>query len=103
MSRRAETPLIMPAPMRFGFLLKRGKPEARELAAELATVLRRHGCSIAAIDEDAGALLGARVAPAGELAEAIDVLVVLGGDGTFLYAAGLVADRGVPLFGVNLS
>jgi NAD+ kinase len=27
---------------------------------------------------------------------------VLGGDGTFLFGAGLVADRGVPLFGVNL-
>jgi NAD+ kinase len=30
------------------------------------------------------------------------VLAVLGGDGTFLYGASLVADHGVPLFGVNL-
>jgi NAD+ kinase len=29
-------------------------------------------------------------------------LAVLGGDGTFLYGAALVADHGVPIFGVNL-
>ena len=27
---------------------------------------------------------------------------MLGGDGTFLYGAALVADHGVPIFGVNL-
>ena len=30
------------------------------------------------------------------------MLAVLGGDGTFLYGASLVADHGVPIFGVNL-
>ncbi len=37
-----------------------------------------------------------------QLGSSIDALAVLGGDGTFLYGAGLVADHGVPLFGVNL-
>jgi NAD+ kinase len=32
----------------------------------------------------------------------VDALAVLGGDGTFLYGASLVADHGVPIFGVNL-
>jgi NAD+ kinase len=36
------------------------------------------------------------------LSESIDALAVLGGDGTFLYGAALVADHGVPIFGVNL-
>jgi NAD+ kinase len=32
----------------------------------------------------------------------LDLMVVLGGDGTFIHAAGLVDDRAVPLLGVNL-
>ncbi|MEO5766938.1 MAG: NAD(+)/NADH kinase [Polyangia bacterium] len=88
--------------MRFGFLLKRGKPEARELAAELAEILTRRGCTVAASPEDASAIPGARVVDVVAFGPSIDALVVLGGDGTFLFGAGLVADHGVPLFGVNL-
>jgi NAD+ kinase len=88
--------------MRFGFLLKRGKPEAREIAAELGRLLCGEGCSLVALSEDADALPGALTVSEGELGGAIDALVVLGGDGTFLYGASLVADHGVPLFGVNL-
>lgn len=88
--------------MRFGFLLKRGKPEARDLAAELAQVLARHDCAIVASPEDASAIPGARAVEPAVLGTCIDALVVLGGDGTFLYGAGLVADYGVTLFGVNL-
>jgi NAD+ kinase len=88
--------------MRFGFLLKRGKPEAREIAADLGRLLLGEGCSLVALSDDADALPGARAVSADELGGAIDALVVLGGDGTFLYGASLVADHGVPLFGVNL-
>jgi NAD+ kinase len=88
--------------MRFGFLLKRGKPEAREIAAELGRALRQRGCDLVALEEDASALPGARVVSEEALGASIDALAVLGGDGTFLYGAGLVADHGVPLFGVNL-
>jgi NAD+ kinase len=88
--------------MRFGFLLKRGKPEARELAAELSRVLRAKGASLHALAEDADAIEGAAPVPANRLGASIDALAVLGGDGTFLYGAALVADHGVPIFGVNL-
>jgi NAD+ kinase len=89
--------------MRFGFLLKRGKPEAREIAAELGQVLRQQGCRLFALDEDVDALpAGASEVSPEQLGSSIDALAVLGGDGTFLYGAGLVADHGVPLFGVNL-
>ena len=90
------------AMMRVGFLLKRGKPEARELAASLATLLVNRGATVAVLPEDADAIPGATVVTASDLGPAIDVLAVLGGDGTFLYGASLVADHGVPLFGVNL-
>jgi NAD+ kinase len=88
--------------MRFGFLLKRGKPEAREIAADLGRLLRDRGCGLVALAGDADALPQARTVSPDDLGAAIDALVVLGGDGTFLLGASLVADDGVPLFGVNL-
>src|SRR6185295_18599531 len=88
--------------MRFGFLLKRGKPDARHIAAELGDALRARGCRLLALEDDAAAISGAESVAPERLGPSIDVLAVLGGDGTFLYGAGLVADSGVPLFGVNL-
>jgi NAD+ kinase len=88
--------------MRFGFLLKRGKPEARSIAAELGRVLREQGCPLVVLEEDATTIPEARAVGSEELGAAIDALVVLGGDGTLLLGASLVADHGVPIFGVNL-
>jgi len=88
--------------MRIGFLLKRGKPEARQLAADLAVLLAKRGCPLVALAEDVPAIPGARAVTEAELGTSIDALAVLGGDGTFLYGAALVADHGVPIFGVNL-
>jgi NAD+ kinase len=88
--------------MRFGFLLRPGQAEAPRVAADLIQVLRTHGCPVVATVEDAAAMPGATVVPADQLGSAIDVLVVLGGDGTFLHGASLVADHGVTLLGINL-
>jgi NAD+ kinase len=88
--------------MRFGFLLKPGQPEAPRVAAEMIEVLRARGCPVVSTVEDAAAFPGATVVPAAMLATSIDVLVVLGGDGTFLHGASLVSDQGVTLLGINL-
>src|SRR4051812_44198913 len=88
--------------MRFGFLLKRGKPEAKEIAADLGRILADSGCAVAVLPDDVDALPGATVVAPESLGASIDALVVLGGDGTFLYGASLVAEHDVPLFGVNL-
>jgi NAD+ kinase len=88
--------------MRLGFLLKRGKPEARDLAASVARQIAGRGATVTVLPEDADAIPGAKVVAAADLAGSIDVLAVLGGDGTFLFGASLVADHGVPIFGVNL-
>src|SRR3954453_7417315 len=88
--------------MRFGFLLKRGKPEARDLASELIAMLQQRGHASFISDGESGGLLGATMVDEATLAASGDALVVLGGDGTFLYGAGLVAARRVPIFGVNL-
>jgi NAD+ kinase len=39
--------------------------------------------------------------PEAEIAEQADLVIAIGGDGTLLYAARLVAHRGVPLIGIN--
>jgi hypothetical protein len=88
--------------MRFGFLLKRGKPEAAEIGAELAALLVHRRATVVVTDEDAGTFPRAKAVPPERLGSEIDVLVVLGGDGTFLHGASLVADHGVPLLGINL-
>ena len=45
---------------------------------------------------------GARVVEEQELAQAVDLLIILGGDGTFLHGTALVASAQVPILGVNL-
>jgi NAD+ kinase len=88
--------------MRLGFLLKRGKPEARELAASIARQLSSSGSTVTVLSDHGSVIPGASVVDEADLGRSIDVLAVLGGDGTFLYGASLVADHGVPIFGVNL-
>lgn len=88
--------------MRFGFLLKRGKPEATQIAEQLARIVVGHGSTLVALPDDAPVLPAATVVSPERLGASIDALAVLGGDGTFLYGASLVADNGVPIFGVNL-
>lgn len=88
--------------MRFGFLLKPERAEARSVASDLASVLVARGDALVVTEEDAGVLPGARAVPGPDLGHSCDVLVILGGDGTFLRGASLVADHGVPLLGVNL-
>lgn len=74
--------------------------------AESALLLAEHlvarGVTVLALQEEAERLPGLRTrfVPEAELA-AVDLMVAIGGDGTLLYGAGLVAPRGTPLLGVN--
>jgi len=52
--------------------------------------------------EDSIAPAGSEVVPETELGSSVDLAVVLGGDGTMLRAARLVADFGRPVLGINL-
>jgi NAD+ kinase len=45
---------------------------------------------------------GTHVATAEKLAQQVDVVIVLGGDGTLLHAARLIGANGVPILGINL-
>jgi NAD+ kinase len=71
---------------------------------QVASWTATHGVALLAADDDV-ARLGLRgVTPVtrDELAAGSDALIALGGDGTLLGAMRLVADRPVPVLGVNL-
>jgi NAD+ kinase len=84
-------------------LLKRAQPEAVEIAAQLSEWLRARGHEAFIVGSNHLAPdLGARAVEESQLVELIDLLVVLGGDGTLLHGAALVAERKVPILGINL-
>lgn len=72
---------------------------AREVAARIVDLLGESGCEVVE------AALGGRTRPdlpGVEDFDGCDVVISLGGDGTFLHAAHLARDHGVPVLGVNL-
>jgi NAD+ kinase len=83
-------------------LLKRAEPRAVEISAALAAWLRARGYEALIVGNHRQAPHGARIVDERELVDNIDLLVVLGGDGTLLHGAALVADRQVPILGINL-
>jgi len=78
---------------------KKDKPEAAALAAQLRE--RYPQLTILGDRALAHTLNWPRVEDR-ELAARADLVVVLGGDGTLIYAARLLAGSGVPILGVNL-
>ena len=74
-----------------------------ECALPLVEILRSRGLELLALDDSpARAVLPPTVAliQSSELKRA-DLLIAIGGDGTLLYAAGLVAEHDIPLLGIN--
>jgi NAD+ kinase len=83
-----------------------GKYQSADVAAslpQLAAFLREHGVRVL-IEEgiaDSVTASGEDVASYETMGSEADVVIVLGGDGTLLYAARRLAEFGVPLAGVN--
>jgi NAD+ kinase len=78
-------------------------PEVAAMAGRLAKQLQSAKVEVYG-DEALGlpASTGVRLLPAKALAAKADLLIVVGGDGTLLKAAQLIAARPIPLVGVNL-
>jgi NAD+ kinase len=84
-----------------GLVVKRERPEAVTIARTLTRFLRsKHKTPIA--DSETSKKIGAETVERHHLADRADLIVVLGGDGTLLGVARLVASKGIPIIGVNL-
>ena len=89
---------------RIGIVAKTDRQEARTVVPQLLEWCRARGLQPLCEKETAGLCPEAAVATAmrPELPAQVDLLLVLGGDGTLLSMARLVGDLGVPILGVNL-
>jgi NAD+ kinase len=86
-----------------GMIVHRERAQAAELARQAIEWLTERGHEIRVSAQDAGpAGLAQYSCPDEKLAEDVDVVISLGGDGTMLRAVDLVSPAGVPVIGVNV-
>jgi NAD+ kinase len=78
-------------------------PQVAEPLSVLVPHLKSRQIAVLVSEETAlpAGMNGIERVPTKELAARADLVVAIGGDGTLLYAAGLVARHGVPLLGIN--
>jgi NAD+ kinase len=84
-----------------GLVIKGDRPKAIGIARTLARLVRSRGAKVLAEPQFA-LTVGATPVEREYLGAKSDLIVVLGGDGTLLGVARLVASRSVPIMGVNL-
>lgn len=87
---------------RAGFVLHAEREEAVRVGRELAAMLAARGVEVHALPADAARLAGTDVVASDGFPPDLDLVFVLGGDGTLLRAAGIVYEDRIPLLGVNL-
>lgn len=87
---------------RIGFIVKPDQANTAELQRELVSWLRADGHDVLVLGPIGPEFERSEPEPAAPDDAPLDFAVVLGGDGTMLHASQLVADRGVPILGINL-
>lgn len=75
--------------MKIGLVIKNESAEALAFAQKVEAVLARNSCGSTRVTSHAKV-------------EGLDLVLVFGGDGTLLYAAGLVGEKGIPILGVKI-
>ena len=85
-----------------GLVVHGGRPQAVEAARAAADQLAARGVDLAGVKGDGWEHEAVAMRAPETFGEGMDVLVALGGDGTFLRAAYLARDPGLPVLGVNL-
>lgn len=95
----------MPRPFqKIALIGKHGDPSMKETLRRLCLYLESRGCDVI-LEETTGKLLEGGPLPSLpeiKLPSRSDLVIVLGGDGTLLHAARVLADQSAPLLGINL-
>jgi NAD+ kinase len=89
---------------KLGLVLKLHDPSVPRIVSGIIPWLQEQSVEIF-VDKDSvrePLPVSATVVPPEELPTCVDAVAVFGGDGTFLYAARMVASHGVPILGINL-
>lgn len=87
---------------RIGIIIKPNQPDAITLASELIGWLSQRNIQVY-LDETIAPMINHPFScPRSEISRWIDLLIVLGGDGTLLSAVRAMAGENVPILGVNL-
>lgn len=97
--------MVASKPKTFGFVIKHSVPKAAKLAVEVADWLEKKKCHVIVADEADGFLAKrkkTKAAPKEELPALCDMIIVFGGDGTFLSIARQMIWKSIPILGVNL-
>ncbi len=88
---------------RFFVITNEDRDRDSERARQITDYLKDHGrsCDYVAIERDS-APDSPKIMKIKELSEETQAVIVLGGDGTFIQCAGLLAPKKIPMIGVNL-
>jgi len=86
---------------KIGIICKTGRPEPAELAKGLLPWLKRKGCEVY-VDKETASLLNMEGSPRSQIPSLVEIILVLGGDGTMLSVSRLVGDKEIPILGVNI-
>ena len=85
-----------------GIIAKYQHPDAKPIVEQLVTWLGQQKKAVF-LDADTAGLIGMKAGyPKPKIPPLVDLMIVLGGDGTLLSVARLMENRDVPILGVNL-
>lgn len=86
---------------KIGIICKLSRKEPQDILKELLPWLKQRGCEVF-VDQDTAAQLNIRGYDRNDIPSHVEVVLVLGGDGTMLSVTRLVASAGIPVLGINL-
>ncbi len=84
-----------------GIICKPGKPEPPEILREIIPYMEEKGFELY-LEEDAARKVKRKGVGREQIPELVEAVIVLGGDGTMLSVARLVAHKDIPILGINL-
>jgi len=85
-----------------GVIVKLNKPEVVRVSQDIIKWLLERGVEVYLDTELAGKLNYSKSYSRADIPGLVELMIVLGGDGTMLYTARLIGEKKVPILGVNL-